>query len=173
MRTPAYLVLLFILIQSPVAAQQLGFSAALSLEKAVSLNLMYGPRNTRLHLGASLQFNGQELKVIDERNEADGFVLFATGNYFQTIDVGISQVLANGITLYGEYSFVTDKIFSSYQDESDLDDTYSLINAKARSGGYGLSIGHMPTPYFEFFAGYHTVKKISVGMRYVLRFDRN
>ncbi len=148
-------------------AQVYGVSISYSSGKAFGGDLFYGKNDSRFHLGLSHQFNGQKNEVVEERESNYGLTKIEDGDFFWSIDLGYSRIIADKWTLHTELSIGRKKSFTSYEDSRFSDGGYSLITDSETKVGGGLNVGYLVGRNIETFIGYHSMKKINFGIRVV------
>lgn len=143
-----------------------GISINFSTEQAIGVDVFVYRGNNRFHLGYDHQFNGQKKEIIKNPKESYGLTEIEDGTYFWVIDLGYSRVIKNKITVHPELSIGGEKEFINFQDDRFVDDGYSLITNKKLAVGIGLNIGCLMRKGVEPFIGFHTLKKITFGIRF-------
>ncbi|MGB0884434.1 MAG: hypothetical protein ACPG4W_07340 [Flavobacteriales bacterium] len=149
-------------------AQKFGTSIALSTNKVFGLDFFYGKENNRFHFGYSHQFNGQKNTVVRERKANYGLTKIEDGDFFWLIDLGYSRVINQKLTINPEISFGSKNEFTNYKDDRFSDNGYSLISKSKAKTGIGLNLGYLVHKHLEPFIGYHTLKKVNFGLRFIL-----
>lgn len=157
--------ILFCCLPTTTLTSQIGFSMSYSTGKTLGFDLFYFKENNRFHIGYGYQFNGQKNKVVKEREANYGLTPIESGDFFGLVDLGYSRVLFDKLTIHPEVSFGTQHQFTSFKDDRFSDGGYSLISKSTGKTGVGCNVGFLVTEQFEVFVGYHTLKKLGVGMR--------
>jgi len=148
-----------------------GFSFAFSTENVLGMDFSWRKDFNRFHFGFGYQFNGQKNEVVKERKANYGLTKIEDGDFFWLIDFGYSRIIKEKLAINPEVSFGSKKYFTSYEDNRFKDNGYSLINRSLAKAGLGVNIGYLASEYFEFFIGYHTMKKMNFGLRINVNFN--
>jgi len=144
---------------------QIGTSVSFSTDKALGLNVFYSKNENSFYFGFSQQFNGQKNTVVKERKKTYGTTPIGDGNYYWLLDFGYSRTLVDKIIIQPEISVGGKNFFTNYSDKRFKDNGYSLIDNSEAIAGIGLNLGYKINDLIEPYCGYHTIKKITFGIR--------
>jgi|GEM_PF-6928065 hypothetical protein len=148
---------------------QIGSSISFATDKVLGLNIFYTKNNDSFYLGYSHQFNGQKNTVVNERKETYGTTPIENGDFYSLVDLGYSRLFFKRLTVQPEVSFGSKKYFTSYSDRRFKDDGYSLVSSSETITGIGVNLGYKVNSFIEPFCGFHTIKKLNIGVR--IHFD--
>ena len=166
-------IFILVLTISNGRTQDFGISGSFSTVNVLGIDLFYGKENNRFHIGAGIQPNGQKMTVVSERKWNYGLTKIGNSDYLWMIDLGYSRIIAKMFTIHPELSFGSKVYFTNYRDRRFKDDGYSLITDSESKAGIGVNIGYILDKKIEPFIGYHTLKKMNLGIRYNFhQFDR-
>ena len=155
----------FVIVISPKTHSQLGGSVSFSIDKALSLNIFYTKDKNSYYLGYSYQFNGQKNTVVRKRKKTYGTTPIEDGDFYWLIDFGYSRLFLEKISIQPEFSIGRKNYFISYKDNRFKDNGYSLINSYDAIVGIGMNIGYKINGLFEPYLGFHSIKKVNLGIR--------
>lgn len=156
---------LFLFISVSNVYSQVGLSISYGIDKNFSADCFYINNDNRFHLGFSNQLNGQKATVVRQRLANYGTTYIEEGNFFWLLDFGYSRIIRDRFSVHSELSIGQRHRFTSYEDNRFRDNGYSLINNSKTIVGIGVNVGYLINENFEFFAGYHTTKQVTLGIR--------
>ena len=148
---------------------QIGTSISFSTDKALGLNVFYSKNENSFYLGFSQQFNGQKITVVKERKQTYGTTPIGDGDFYWLLDFGYSRTFIETISIQPEISIGGKNFFTSYRDNRFKDNGYSLINNSEAIAGIGLNLGYKINDLFEPYCGFHTIKKLTFGIKIHLK----
>lgn len=147
------------------ANAQYGVSMSFTTNKALGFNCFFKEAQNAFYFGFTQQFNGQKNKVVNERKINYGLTNLGDGDFYWLVDFGYSRTFFSVLTIQPELSIGQQNIFINYSDKRFSDDGYSLVTDKKGINGAGLNIGYRSSSWIEFFGGYHSIKKMNLGIR--------
>jgi hypothetical protein len=149
---------------------QIGYSISLSIDKVLGANLFYTKNMHGFYLGFSNQFNGQKKTVVRERKDTYGLTPIGDGEFYWLIDLGYSRSFSKVIVIQPEVSIGGKNYFTNYKDRRFKDNGYTLINHSEKVAGVGINMGYIVNSFIEPYIGFHTMKKLTFGIRIHLNF---
>lgn len=162
-----YLIVFFLAFLSVTTAySQVGFSIAYGTSSNLAFDGFYIDGFNRFHIGYAEQRNGQRATVVKERSSNYGTTRIEDGEYYWLLDFGYSRMIKDKFVIHSELSLGQRHDFTSYSDNRFRDNGYSLINYSKTAAGIGVNGGYLFNDNFEAFIGYHTMKKITLGIRF-------
>jgi len=153
---------------STLYGQGIGATLSYSTRGVFSVDLLYISDKNRFHLGYSAESSGNNYEIKPERKPNYGKTLIERGDYLRLLDLGYSRVIAGKITIHPELSIGSRVFYSSYQDKRFSEGGYSLVDRKETRAGIGVNIGYKVTDYIEPVIGFHTLKDMNIGIRFLL-----
>jgi hypothetical protein len=169
MKTAAYLFILIIHITIfPIraSAQHFGFLLGYSTSEAIIVGGHLINDNILYRFSVSFEISDARGKEVTEQQPNYGRTIDGTGDYFTTYDFSVGYYITEQITLCGELSFGQKKYYTSYLDNRFSDGGYHMIDRKESLVGFGINGGYIFKGGWGFWAGYHTVRKLSFGVNY-------
>lgn len=151
---------------------QYGGSISFSSSNAYGINVFFNVGNDIYYLGYSEQLSGQKKTAVGERKKTYGTTQTGTGSFFWLIDFGFCRQFDETysprlipVKIQSEISIGSRNCFTNYSDKRFTDNGYSLINDSKAIIGAGINFGYKFENIIEPFLGFHTIKKLTFGIR--------
>ncbi|HEY4785548.1 MAG TPA: hypothetical protein VIH57_05845 [Bacteroidales bacterium] len=152
--------------------QGIGCSLFFTTDKVFGGNVFYTVQKNSFYCGFSYQSNGQKRTVVRERKKTYGITPIGDGDYYWLIDLGYSRTFSK-VIIQPEVSIGSKNYFTNYKDNRFKDDGYSLINYSIGIAGVGINIGYKVSDFIEPYIGFHSIKKLTLGIRIHFSFYSN
>ena len=94
-----------------------------------------------------------------------GSTLENEGSYFNVLDMGYGYIMNDRFPVNAELSLGKKVLFTNYLDSGFTDGGYHTIGKKNIAIGLGADLGYNFRDLFEVYAGYHTLRKVYLGIR--------
>ncbi|MDX1587061.1 MAG: hypothetical protein R3222_09960 [Balneolaceae bacterium] len=155
-------------LTEPVNAQGLGLSTAYSTSNAYYVDFFYMHNSHSYHMGGSYQLADQLGKKVSEQKPNYGRTVVGTGSFFWTLDLGYSYYFKNRIIAGGGLSLGAQNDFTNYQDNRFRGGGYHMIESRP-TAGMGFHGGYRFSRLAFAYVGYHTLRKITFGLRFAAK----
>ena len=142
-----------------------GISIYGSTNNFLSIDLFAHENNSRISFGYSHQFDGQKNKVKKNQLESDGRTEIGRGDYIWLIDLGYGRMFFERLILIGQIGIGGKKYFTNFEDEKYTDNGYSIVTSSKATIGAGLQLGYLMKFGLEPFVGFHSLRKMDIGLR--------
>ena len=148
--------------------QRIGIGIAGAASGSMNLELSYlDNADNFFKLGMTYQFSDTRGKLVPEQLPNYGKTQDGYGDYFLTVDFGYGKVLKEKITVDAEISAGSKNSYENYIDNRFNGGGYHLIASKETLIGAGLNAGYFFNENFTALAGFNTIRKAQVGIRFI------
>ncbi|SFU18965.1 hypothetical protein SAMN04489724_0070 [Algoriphagus locisalis] len=149
--------------------QKVGIGLAGASSGSMNMELLYMDKTKNIFkLGMTYQFADTRGKLVPEQLSNYGKTQDGNGEYFLTIDFGYGKIFKEKFLLDIELSAGSENSFQNYIDNRFNGGGYHLITSKNTVLGAGLDAGYLFKENFTAFAGFNTIRKAQVGIRFFL-----
>ena len=161
-------VLLFLITGGTgIANGQSGFGVDVGYASshAVNMNLKYYRGHHVFSAGGTFQFSDARGKKVKEQRTGFGRTVTGHGDHFYTADLGYSYRLRQRFSVGGEFSFGERSYYTEYSDNRFSGGGYHMIDRSRFVFGAGVMAAYDIDDMFGVYAGYNTVRSVSVGLQ--------
>ena len=144
--------------------QGFGIGVSYGQANSVSADLYYFNTVHQFHLGYCMQTSDARGNPVDDP-ASHGGTIESTGSYFYSVDMGYAYYLTENIPVEAIISVGRKCYYTNYLDSGFSAGGYHSIDSKKNAIGLGLDVGYNFRSLFELYAGYHTLRKIYIGVR--------
>lgn len=149
--------------------QKIGIGLAGATSESMNLELSYLDNSGNFFkLGTTFQFADTRGKSVPEQLPNYGKTPDGNGEYFVTVDFGYGKIFKEKFLLDVEVSAGSENLYQNYRDNRFNGGGYHLITSKQTIIGAGLNAGYLFNEYFTVFAGYNSIRKAQLGIRFFL-----
>ncbi|MCE7054708.1 hypothetical protein LZF95_08490 [Algoriphagus sp. AGSA1] len=149
--------------------QKIGIGLAGATTGSMNIELSYLDNTDNFFkLGMTYQFADTRGKLVSEQLPNHGKTQAGTGEYFITVDLGYGRRVKEKFLLDVELSAGSENTYQNYIDNRFNGGGYHLITSKKTIIGAGVNGGYLISENFTAFAGFNTIRKVQVGIRFFL-----
>jgi hypothetical protein len=163
-KSSAVLVTFILLMSQSVNAQSFGLSIGGSTSPSFTMDGYITKGMESYHLGLSYKFSNRTGKAVSEQLPNYGRTVDGTGDYFWTMDF-IYGYWFKDLAVFGEIGAGEIVDFTNYEDNRFNGGGYHMIDRREITAGIGASAGIKLSNTVLFYAGYHTLKEVTFGLR--------